>query len=136
MASQFIAGLVAHGGSVELRPTGDTGLMEYEPDFNLGSQSDVPVGTMGVLAGVTRSRMLLKFDLASSLPAGAEVQSALLHVSLTKAPSGPESVFALHRMLALSSQLRGGKDRKWLIERPWFKKVCTKLTLGAVGLWP
>lgn len=85
--------------TVELGAVADTGLMELEPDFNLGAQEDVPVGGLGALAANTLSRMLIRFDL-TGVPAGAVVQSARLRCEVVREPAGAvDSTFALHRVL-------------------------------------
>jgi len=84
---------------IETPVVADTALLELEPDFNLGAQSDLPSGTLGPSAGNTRSRVLIRFDL-SALPAGAVIQSAVVRCTIIKEPDVPvDSIFALHRML-------------------------------------
>ena len=92
---------VARAELVELGASADTAILEYEPGFNLGAQADVPAGTLGPTAGGTRSRMLLRFDGVSVLPANARIQAAYLRVNVTREPLGAAaSRFALHRVLA------------------------------------
>jgi hypothetical protein len=86
---------------VSLFPVADTGLLESQPDFNLGGQEDLPAGTLGPTVGKARSRVLLRFDLAGTLPAGAVIEGAILRLSVTRVPDGGGvgSRFGLHRML-------------------------------------
>lgn len=84
-----------------LTPAADTCLLEGQPDFNLGAQEDYPAGTLGPTVGATRSRVLLRFDLAEALPAGAQLSEASLEIVVTRTPDGGgvPSRFGLHRML-------------------------------------
>jgi hypothetical protein len=92
---------------IEIAPAADTAILETEPDFNLGRQTDLPAGTLGPLAGTTRTRMLVRFDL-SALPEGAIVQSAVFRCRVVKQPADPAaSVFALYRMLKPWTEGRG-----------------------------
>ncbi|MCC6235271.1 MAG: DNRLRE domain-containing protein [Verrucomicrobiales bacterium] len=97
--------------TLSLEPSADVAILEYRPDFNLGAQDDLPAGTLGVLAGTTRSRVLLRFDL-TPLPSGARVTSASLRVTVTRTPDegGANSQFGLHRVLRPWSEgtQRGG----------------------------
>lgn len=96
-------GLLLHAGAdtLVLEPDADTSLLELQPDFNLGAQSDLPAGTLGSAAQQTRSRMLLRFDLAGALPVGAVIEAASLTLTVTRVPDGggTPSQFSLHRML-------------------------------------
>ena len=106
-AVRFLALLLAFGGLattradlLEVPVAADTGLLEYAPVYNLGAQPDVPAGTLGTVAGQTRSRLLVRFEVSTVLPAGARIQSAFLRLSVTREPAVPApSRFALHRML-------------------------------------
>ncbi len=99
LAGWFAVFLSLGAATMELGPVADAGLMELEPDFNLGAQEDVPVGGLGALAANTVSRMLIRFDL-SGVPAGAVFQSARLRCEVVREPSGAvDSTFALHRVL-------------------------------------
>lgn len=84
-----------------LSPAADTSLFEPQHDFNFGAQDDLPSGTLGAGAATLRSRLLLRFDLASSLPTNAVIRSASLRMTVTRSPDGGgvNSRFALHRVL-------------------------------------
>lgn len=99
-SSQII--LPARSTTMVLMPSADTALLELHPDFNLGAQDDLPAGALGAAAGGTRGRILLRFDLAGSLPASATLESARLEVTVTRVPAGggANSTFALHRLLS------------------------------------
>ncbi len=106
LAAALALSLGPHGVSaagtaiVSLTPTADTGLLEFKPDYNLGANLDLPSGTLGVPAGQTRSRMLLRFDL-SSIPSSSRITAARLRVVVTRSPDGAGStvLFGMHRIL-------------------------------------
>lgn len=91
----------AAAGTITLSPAADTALFELNPDDNFGGQGDLPAGTLGSLASDLRSRVLLKFDLAGSIPSNAVIHFAVLRLTVTKTPAGggENSAFGLHRML-------------------------------------
>ncbi|MCI0537645.1 MAG: DNRLRE domain-containing protein [Verrucomicrobiales bacterium] len=92
---------VASAETIILTPTADTSIMELLPHFNFGAQEDLPSGTLGGSANFTRSRILVKFDLAGALPANTTIHSAILKLTVTRAPDGGgvNSIFAAHRIL-------------------------------------
>lgn len=78
----------------------DTCLFELDPDFNFGSQRDLPAGSLGPMGDRLRSRLLFRVDVAGGLPQGAEIVSARLLTEVTMVPIGrANSTFALHRVL-------------------------------------
>jgi hypothetical protein len=84
--------------AVTLTPSADTSLFESALLNNLG-------GLLTLAAGETAShgpaRALIKFDIANSVPPGAQILSANLTVTVVKAPSfGQPSTFRLYRVLA------------------------------------
>lgn len=83
-----------------LNPVADTSLFESSPDNNLGSWTDIPVGTTAGTSGPPlRSRGLMRFDF-SQIPANAIVTSAALTLQLVKKPSpGVGATIGLNRML-------------------------------------
>ena len=91
----------ARGEVITLMAAADTSLFESQPDFNLGAQEDIPSGTLGAVALTRRSRVLLSFDLAGSLPSNAVIRSVSLRLHVTRVPDGGglNSSFALHRVL-------------------------------------
>jgi hypothetical protein len=72
--------------------------LESNPLNNLGGLEDLLAGTTeeGFL-----SRALLRFDVSSSIPAGASITQVNLFVAVVLPPlgGGPDSNFALHRLL-------------------------------------
>lgn len=89
----------ARSATVTLEPSADTALWELGPDNNLG-------GTLlssGTTAIPSKSRTLVKFDVAGSVPAGATITAARLRLVVVRVPgpNGPlvPSNFNLHRML-------------------------------------
>lgn len=102
VAAMWVAAVAAgSAATITLTPSADTTLFELLPDFNFGAQEDLPAGTLGGAADFKRSRLLLKFDLAASLPAHALIQSARLRLTVTRVPDGggANSIFSLHRVL-------------------------------------
>ena len=72
----------AHSATVTLEPSADTALWELGPDNNLG-------GTLlysGTTAIPSKSRTLVKFDVADSVPAGVTITSASLRLVVVKVP--------------------------------------------------
>ena len=89
----------ANAENVTLEPSADTCLFEFNPDFNFGAQSDLPSGTLGAMAGLAKSRMLIKFDVAGAIPANAVISSASLTLNVVVSPVGrANSVFELRRV--------------------------------------
>ncbi len=89
----------AAGATVQLSPSADTGLRGRSgaQDNNLGAATTLIAG--GV-ATSEKSRSLLVFDIAGSVPAGATITSVQLQLTVTKAAFGAGSNFALHRALS------------------------------------
>ena len=83
--------------NIALHPVADTSLFEMHPDNNLGASSLVS-GTIGTHK---RSRALLKFDLASAVPAHAVITYARLALTVAIVPAGvpANTHFDLHRLL-------------------------------------
>jgi hypothetical protein len=83
---------------IELTPVADTYLREQQEDTNFGDGATFISGTLGPVAGTTRTRAVLKFDL-SSVPAGATITNAQLTLTVTMVPSAAaNSTFGLHRV--------------------------------------
>jgi hypothetical protein len=84
----------------------DTTLSESNPGNNLGGNPQILAGTDG--SGRLR-RGLLTFDLASTIPAEANIHSATLYLTATSAnPAAGD--FHLHRMLAEWGEGTGGSS--------------------------
>ncbi len=86
------------GQRVQLLPVADTSLFEANPDNNLGGYTNLPTGATET--GM-RARALIRFDLASAIPAGVTITSASLTLTVVRAPStgGTGSQFELRRLL-------------------------------------
>lgn len=85
---------------VEIPSIEDTAIFEFEPEFNMGGEPDVPVGTLGEQASGTRARGLIRFDVGNFLPANAEIRFALVQFHVVKVPLAPaDSPFGLRRLL-------------------------------------
>lgn len=102
LAAVFLPGAPESGfaDTATLVPAADTVLWEFDSGSNFGANTDLPAGTIGPLAGTKRSRGLLRFDVAGVLPAGAQIQFAVLSLQVTRVPDGfVDTQFRLHRML-------------------------------------
>jgi hypothetical protein len=98
----LVARPAAHADTVTLSPVADTTLFEHDPNNNLGADPTVAAGTTaGVNGPAARSRALLKFDVAASIPTNATITSASLTIKVTKTPSPSrvDSIFDLRRVL-------------------------------------
>ncbi|MCB1125603.1 MAG: DNRLRE domain-containing protein [Verrucomicrobiae bacterium] len=94
---------------IEVPAAADTALFELTPDFNFGAQTDLPAGTLGPSADLSRARVLLRFDVAAALPADAVVQAAFVRVTVTHVPlGGVASTFGLHPVRV--SWIEGGQQ--------------------------
>ena len=78
-----------------LLPVADTGLYEVAPTNNLGRSLAVPAG---VHSGMKRSRYLVRFDPAGTLPPGVVLTSVVLSVHIAVAGS-PAHDYGVHQML-------------------------------------
>lgn len=92
----WLGGQHLHGAVVTLQAAADTGLFERSPDNNLGGMTFMPIGTTSV---GTRTRGLVRFDLASALPADATINAARLTVNVFVSPSFTQHTYLLHRLL-------------------------------------
>lgn len=99
----LIAGLAtvtsAPAATASLPPIMDTSLMEGAPNNNTGTMANLVSGSV---ANGRKTRALLRFDVAGSLPSGAVIEEATLRLTVLKSPPGevsPASHFGLHRVL-------------------------------------
>ena len=83
--------------SITLTPVADTSLFAIAPLNNMGAVHSLAAGNT---ARSETFRALLKFDVGSAIPTGANVTSARLLLTVVRAPASAQSAeFALHRML-------------------------------------
>lgn len=89
----------APAATVVLQPSADTFLSEFSPTNNVGAHTDLAAGTVN---NGTRTRALLRFDLAAAVPVGATVTAASLKLTVARlnAGGGVNSTFDLRRVLA------------------------------------
>jgi hypothetical protein len=89
---------VARADNVILTPSADTTLHENFPENNLGAQAYFNAGTT---QNGPRTRGLMAFDVAGSIPSGAIVNSVTLTLEVVGQPVDGDapSNFGLHRML-------------------------------------
>jgi hypothetical protein len=83
---------------VEINPAADTCIAESFPDKNFGAMWFF---TGGTTQNYTTNRGLMKFNLATAIPAGSKILSVSLTVEVTGQPDEPwnTSHFGLHRLL-------------------------------------
>jgi len=91
-----LAALSARAEVTNLMCVADTTLQQDFPDNNTGGADSFTAGGRN-RGGPTRA--LLQFDIAGAIPPGATINSATLTVTVV-AVNGPDSTFALHRVLA------------------------------------
>jgi hypothetical protein len=84
--------------SITVTPGADATLLEVNPNNSAGGAGFFNAGTT---QNRTRNRALLWFDIASVLPAGAQITGVNLQLEVTRRPSDgfEPAVFGLHRML-------------------------------------
>lgn len=87
---------VCRAETTNISAVADTTLHEFAPDFNYGGGQSITAGGRN-MGG--RARALLRFDIASRLPAGAVVNSATLTLTAINMVNGAGSTFDLHRVL-------------------------------------
>jgi hypothetical protein len=94
----YVVQVAAAAATATLHPVADTFLLEGNPDHSAGGQSNVAAGTV---SNGTRMRALLRFDVASGVPAGATVTAVSLGLTATRviAGGGVNSTFELRRVL-------------------------------------
>ncbi|HAV65314.1 MAG TPA: hypothetical protein DCY13_23440 [Verrucomicrobiales bacterium] len=93
----------AGAAQVTLFPAADTSLWQRQPANNLGGMPFLPAGTTGDDGPFTRSRLLIRFDVAATLPANAVIDSASIYFRVVRAPDPAKgnnnSEFNAHRVL-------------------------------------
>ncbi len=90
--------------NVVIPASADTSIFSVNPGNNLGGLSDVPLGPINRDANAQgffeQGRMLVRFDLAGRLPAGAQVTGASLRLTVVKErSSGAALTVDAHRLL-------------------------------------
>lgn len=102
----ILAGLLAgQAAQVTLTPVADTALWQREWWHNAGGSDLLPAGATSSDGDTTKARLLMRFDVASAVPMGAQIQSATLRLTILRAPSLPlekpigSSTFELRNML-------------------------------------
>lgn len=85
-------------GTIILSPVADTFLSEFSPDHNTGGHTNVAAGSV---SNGTRTRALLRFDIAANVPAGATITNVALRLQVTRVimGGGVHSSFDLRRTL-------------------------------------
>src|SRR5262245_27814116 len=85
MGVLFGIGAWLHAAQVRLTAVADTSLWQRQTNHNLGGSDLLPAGTIGADGPFRRSRMLVKFDLAS-LPPSAVIESASVYFRVVRSP--------------------------------------------------
>lgn len=93
------AATLAVAESVTLVPIEDSTISEKDMSSPQGSGSTLNSGTTGPNEGALKNRVLLKFDLAASIPGNAIVTSAALTMTTVQSPTTTDLWFSLHRVL-------------------------------------
>ncbi len=105
LGSTLFLATPVHADSIALHPVADTTLFESAPNDNMGGWTHIAAGSTGSQGERTRNRGLVRFDPASALPAGAQITSVSLQLTVVLVPgqagggSAVNSTFALHRLL-------------------------------------
>lgn len=94
----FSALFVARAEQVTLFPSADATLIEFKPTNSLGGVNWISAGTT---QNGNSNRALIKFEVASALPAGATITDISVNVSVTRTPvdGNTDSLFSLRRVL-------------------------------------
>ncbi len=89
-----------HAASVSLPAVEDGGLRELSPNELTGGALTFRVGTVGPgNGGGTRTRGVVKFDVAGAVPAGAVITAVQLRVNVLKTTDSQSRRFQLRRLL-------------------------------------
>lgn len=94
----FLVAPSAPGRIISLTPSADTSLIETAPTNNMGGSAFFNAGSN---LATNRNRGLLKFNLASQIPAGSRIRTVTLSLNVVHQGIDMPSlaVFHLHRML-------------------------------------
>src|SRR5258706_4854087 len=118
---------------ITLNPSADTAIFQKFPTNNLGTYTDMPIGTT---RDGNRGRGLIKFDL-SQIPQNAVINSVSLQFQVVNEPaSAVSSTFALHRMLRSWNEGVGGTQLGTLAvtnDTTWSARIYPDTPWGALG---
>ena len=95
-----LGGSLASAGTVNINPSKDNTLYEYDPD--IGDLSNA----LGIhfFAGKTAMNALrrgvLAFDIAGNIPPGSTITAASLSANMSRTPTNTAFVLELHKLLA------------------------------------
>src|SRR5262245_3849640 len=98
VATSFVCSMGGRAETVALKPVADAFLSEFNPGNNTGGHTNFAAGTV---SNGTRTRALLRFDVAFGLPANVKVTGARLRITATRVnmSGGIGSSFDLRRVL-------------------------------------
>lgn len=97
VAAILLANSSSYAETITVSPSADTTLFETSPDNNMGAEVTLAAGST---ARSLKSRALIRFDLAGSLPAGAQITGVSLRIQAERAPlAAVPSSFTLRRVL-------------------------------------
>jgi hypothetical protein len=99
--------------TIAIAPAADTAIFSINPGNNLGALANVPLGPINRDANgqgfFEQGRMLIRFDLAGRLPAGAQVTGAALRLTVVKErSSGAALTVDAHRLMVPWGEGTGG----------------------------
>lgn len=154
MTTRFIAliafltlSLAARAATVSLQASADGGMREWVPTELGGGSPNYRVGTLDTTrGGATRNRIVIQFDVASALPAGATITAVQLRVNVLRAVDTESRLFHLRRVLvpwtepAVSWETRDAPSIAWgaaggLIETDYADTSSGVTMLGNPSAW-
>jgi len=95
-----LGGSLANAGTVNINPSKDNTLYEYNPDVGDVSNALGMHFFVGTTAMNELRRGVLAFDIAGNIPPFAVVTAASLSANMSRAPSNTAYVMELHKLLA------------------------------------
>lgn len=81
-----LTAFVARAEGITSKPVADASVFEPSPTNGLGAVAALPAGTVN---GAARSRLLLRFDVSTAIPAGAVVTGVSRPLALNSFPPTP-----------------------------------------------
>src|SRR5580765_6732855 len=95
-----LGGTLASAGTVNINPSKDNTLYEYNPDVGDVSNALGMHFFVGTTAMSELRRGVLAFDIAGNIPPFAVITAASLSANMSRAPSNTAYVMEMHKLLA------------------------------------